>query len=125
MTRDEFIKEVRAEIKRIKKRATANEIDKLSFEDFSTNDVSACIYGQMTGRCDSDRARELMPKKYNDILKIVAYRRPINEKTYTAQSMSKGGNFTALEKYLYMAESDTHEHIFDYLKDGTNRLNIE
>ena len=46
----------------IKKFATKEEIGKLNFETLDPTHLKLCIYGQMTGDCDSDRARYLLNK---------------------------------------------------------------
>ena len=47
---------------KLRENATQDEINNLSFDRLDTQSRVACIYGQLTGNCDSSRARELMNK---------------------------------------------------------------
>jgi len=44
----------------LRKYTTKKELKQLSFDKLDTQSRIACIYGQLTGNCDSSRARELM-----------------------------------------------------------------
>lgn len=123
MTRAAFVGDVRAEIKHIKKVATSYELRRLDFLKFNENYGDKCIYGQMTGDCTSWRAKEIMPKKYFTIIKDSATSK--NMKSFESQDLSGGGSFTALEKYLFISDKATHEHIIDFLKGKVNKLVIK
>ena len=99
-TRVEFIQEVMNEINHIKVIATAEEIAKLDFSTFNVRHKELCIYGQMTGGCDSKRAKELTPKTHF------------------------GAYYTSLEVYLFSSKSVTDESIIQYLKNKTNTLKL-
>lgn len=47
---------------KLKKHATKKEISKLDISDFNPDSESRCIYGLMTGHCESERANELILK---------------------------------------------------------------
>lgn len=68
-TKKQFLEDVAAEATALKEHATAEELAKLDFSNLSANDVARCVYGQMTGYCDSERASILImqcaPKLYN------------------------------------------------------------
>ena len=119
-----FLIAVIAEIKRIKRLATPEEIEKLNFKRFQHEKSDECIYGQMTGNCDSERARTIMPKKFDNIVDSFNYKNTHKYK-FKEQSFKKGTNFTALEKYLYMCPKTTHKHIFDFLKGKVKTLDIK
>ena len=51
---------VKNEAKKLKKKATSKELDKLSFTELDPVDFYKCIYGQITGDCFSGRAIELI-----------------------------------------------------------------
>lgn len=126
MKRTDFVQLVRDEIKSLKKNATKKEIAKLNFKSFSHTNSKVCIYGQMTGHCDSDRAMELIPKTFDRIAKNpddIMYSNALL--SFSKQSVEEGINWTALEKYLYMVDSDTHRHIIDYLKGNVKQLRIK
>ena len=50
------------EIENIRKYATKEEKGKLDAETFDGSMENTCVYGQMTGSCSSDRAKELIAK---------------------------------------------------------------
>lgn len=121
MKKEKFIKKVQKELDNIKAKATPEEIAKLEFKKFQHDSGSACIYGLMTGDCDSDRALEIQPKKYADIDGCgwdSGYE-------FEKQSYEKGTDFTALEKYLFMVERPKHKEIIKYLKGKTDSVNLE
>lgn len=51
---------VQEEIANLKKYATKGELSNLNIETFNGLDPHLCIYGQLTGYCNSPRAEELM-----------------------------------------------------------------
>lgn len=51
---------VKTEAKNLRKFATKEELDKLIQEDFNPRHSDNCIYGLLTGNCDSPRAIELI-----------------------------------------------------------------
>jgi len=67
LTKKDFFAEVITEVEHLKKTATQEEIGKLDFGRLNAYMYHACIYGQMTGDCHSDRAVELANKKYEGI----------------------------------------------------------
>lgn len=120
MNRKEFLEAVVAEIENIKLNATKEEKDKLNKESFEHFTVSKCIYGQMTGMCDSARAVELTPKSYER----TTYRWTLAESKFSDLEFEHGESFTALEKYLYIISPEERFHIIDYIKGETKTLNI-
>lgn len=66
-----FPKLVIEEATALKKHATEQELDMLSFEGLNPEDSRYCIYGQMTGSCWSERAVELInlcaSRVYDDV----------------------------------------------------------
>ena len=48
------------EIETLREHATAEEKARLDYIAFDPNNGRTCIYGQMTGHCNSERANELM-----------------------------------------------------------------
>ena len=61
-TIEQFHEEVLQEAKNIKQHATPEEISRLDFETLDPTKLKSCIYGQMTGNCDSYRGIELIEK---------------------------------------------------------------
>lgn len=120
LTKKTFLEEVRAEIETIKARATKEEIDRLDLQTFHPSRTSNCIYGQMTGDCDSERAVELMAKKYEDI-------GALGSQSFT--DLKKWGhfeeneNFTPLEVYITMKGAKP-ENVIAYLKGEAETLKL-
>jgi hypothetical protein len=122
MDRKEFVQMVVDEINTIKKRATKKEIAKLNSKIVDPLHSENCIYGQMTGHCDSKRAKELYKKTFEN----VQLRPSFNSKVpFNKQVFSAGEKFSALEKYLFMVDKKVHKHIVSYLKGTTRTLKIE
>lgn len=121
MKKSEFLLEVKAELDNIKSKATQEEISKLDFNGFDHKYNDTCIYGQMTGWCNSDRAKELSPKVYKTITKTVIE----GYLPFSKQNMSTNEKrYTALEKYLYMVKRPMHEKIISYLKGEIDTIEL-
>ncbi len=60
------IPEVIREIETIRQHATEEEKARLNWEDFHPSSDENCIYGLMTGHCDSVRARQLARMSGNE-----------------------------------------------------------
>ena len=114
----DFLKEVDVELKHIKKHATKEEISNLNLEQFSPQLRDRCIYGQMTGECDSGRAKELYVKSYCNL--------PYNE-TFNTESLPNfdtGNNFTALERYICFIDRKQTCKIMEYLKGTIDNIDL-
>jgi hypothetical protein len=57
------------EATKLKKKAKKAELKQLDFEKLSTQNVTKCIYGQMTGHCFNKRAVELIEASCKRVLK--------------------------------------------------------
>lgn len=62
ITKTQFLADVMHEINTLRTIATEKEIANLDFDSLNPIKTDTCIYGQLTGRCDSERAKELMDK---------------------------------------------------------------
>lgn len=60
ITKKQFLSDVMHEIEMLKEHATLVEKERLDFKQFDPADIQCCIYGQLTGSCESNRAKELM-----------------------------------------------------------------
>ena len=123
MKKSEFLKEVQIELDTIKQKATKKEISKLNFDNFRHYSRGYCIYGQMTGDCNSNRAKELYKKNYCSI--------PISSYTpFKLHCFVLGDIYTPLEKYLYMVATEDgnksykHKEIISYLKGEINKIEL-
>ncbi len=122
MRKKDFLAEVMNEIEIIKTKATPSEIGKLNIDSFNHTIFRLCIYGLMTGDCDSVRALDMYPKQYaaingNDTKDYTPF---------TKQNMARGSfnGFTPLEKYLYMVKRPMHKKIISYLKGETQSIKL-
>jgi hypothetical protein len=106
-----LIKHALAEIKNLKKKATKEEINKLVYHNFIPMSVAECIYGLMTGSCNSARAKELTPKTYKG--------------GFILEDLKKGTYFTALELILPNLTQIKQKEIFNYLKGKQDNIIIE
>lgn len=59
-TKAQFLKDVAAEAKALKKNATKEELGELDFDTLEVANENRCVYGQMTGSCKSERAAILI-----------------------------------------------------------------
>lgn len=149
ISKKEFLKDVEHEIKMLRQHATKNELENL-LDYIDGQSVSSCIYGQLTGSCESLRAKELMNKScirvvhdnkdgfklslisglwqkrenetFRDIKKF------INDE-YNSQmwKLLEGERnyeyYSALEVYILLKGSK-HKNILNYLKYKTNELSL-
>lgn len=145
MVKKDFLNDVKHEIDMLKKHATKKELNELNFKTFNPRYPDSCIYGQMTGGCDSGRARVLMNKS---CLRIFDFKSHYEEgvdnlmgETYSSIKNKINGDYSgqtwnrncdnsstrtyqylsALEGYICLKGSKAN-HIIDYLQDKTNSL---
>jgi len=117
ITRKQFLLEVRKELKYLRTHATKTEINRLKIEKLRPTDSSACIYGLMTGDCQSNRAAELYSKGFYGFHNYACRR-------ITAE-------YTALEVYIveykeYNVKNIKHlHHILRYLKGELTRVTLK
>lgn len=123
MKKSEFLLEVKQELDIIKEFATKEEIDNLDTRTFNHTSRYLCIYGQMTGNCQSTSARDLYKKTYMKIgsNSIELDYVPFKEQVFTLNQVN-GGRFTPLEKYLYMVKKPMHKKIIAYLKGDIEEI---
>ena len=62
VSKEQFFADVEEEVRRLKEHCTQEEIEKLDINEFSFTSPLRCVYGQLAGSCESDRAKELMSK---------------------------------------------------------------
>jgi hypothetical protein len=61
-TKKQFLEDVAKEAKALKEHAKQDELADLNFDELVPTDFSQCIYGQITGDCNSPRALALIEK---------------------------------------------------------------
>tara|TARA_R110000751_G_scaffold33075_1_gene82653 strand:+ start:10775 stop:11215 length:441 start_codon:yes stop_codon:yes gene_type:complete len=62
MKKQDFLNDVEHEVRMLKKYATKEELSNMDINWFNPVSSVSCIYGQMTGSCESKRAKILMDK---------------------------------------------------------------
>lgn len=67
ITKKTLLAQVLEEAIHLRENATDEEKGKLDFDALRVSKNDRCIYGQMTGHCDSERAAELYKSKYNSV----------------------------------------------------------
>lgn len=123
MTEDKFLKSVMDELDHIKQNATQEEISKLDIAVFSPTSRRSCIYGQMTGDCQSNRAKELYPKS---LPTLGSKGESLSEGVEYMNGMKRYLNdeyFTPLEAYLPLERANPKE-IIEYLKGETETISL-
>lgn len=113
--------------------ATKKEIDNLSYDTLVGCSKTECIYGQMTGNCNSERAYELIKKCaskiYNHNENEGYY---LNGKPYIPDQLDQrsGFYFSPIELLVYHNKYDSTdrsievENLVNFLKNKTNTLNF-
>ena len=125
MVKAVFLKMVQEELDSLRKNVTKEELNDLDFKSLDVEQEDCCIYGQMTGRCDSERAKELYPKVFYGINKeAVDYWRVVRYFPFSKHSFIEGNNYTALEKYLFMVKEPQHKKVINYLKGELSEIKL-
>jgi hypothetical protein len=117
------------EITNIKKHATKEQKKRLDLADFYPNSPKDCIYGQMTGNCNSAAALRLIrlcaPNKSKHCV------RPIWEDRNAADSCTIARDYTfrqcysPLEEYLFSSTNRIQAHIINFIKGKCKKLQLE
>jgi hypothetical protein len=122
----EFLRMVRVEATHIRDNATKEEKSRLDFDELKPKTISNCIYGQMTGFCESKRAIELYPKSLYWIREFDYSNSDYNlhEALYRIEkTLLRGFNldtsYTPLEMYA-ITKGANNEGLIKYIK-GINK----
>jgi len=131
MTEKQLLKSAIKEIEALKLNATKKELAKLNFEDFDPTNMSQCIYGQITGSCESGRAKKLIKKG----CKIFIGWHSVTDVTQEAEiNLSKTKKSRSyLCAYFYYSSLETftfftkkyNRNIISYLKGNTKNLKLK
>jgi len=144
ITKKQFLLDVRHEIDMLKLHATDAEKARLDFDRFDYTSQFRCIYGQLTGNCDSKRAKELMDLACVRVMHLgssgvheldqcditdLDFKNKINGK-YTGQTWEDKGwsdrsfhYLSALEGYI-ATKGAKNEAIIEYIKGNTDKLKL-
>ncbi len=131
---------VKDEAKKLRKLALPKEKDKLKIKSLDSGDRTRCIYGQMTGNCNSERAGELIvncaKRVYNtapissDILRLSKLNgKPkkidFNDDDRTWKYISPIEKFIWLNDNVKGGKKENNEILVDYLKGKTKTLKFK
>lgn len=144
ITKQQFLLDVAKEIQALKKNATTKEIAELDLDSLHPVSKHDCIYGQMTGSCNSPRAIKLILKccprytyessnglNYSEIKKYVNGKTPIDSAGKKIKSPNDLGDvrkrglglgiYSAIETYI-MLNGAKNKNVINFLKSKTNKL---
>jgi len=141
----EFKKDVMHEINMLKTHATSEEKARLNFAVFDYESAYNCIYGQLTGKCTSKRAKQLMDlccisvvTSESRFLKLknisISNKEFIVNVEYKGQTWGDDGSWrgyffrtyeqlSALEGYIY-CKGAKNKKIIDYINGTTSTLTL-
>ena len=137
MTKKEFLDAVAHEIKMLKQHATPYELNGLWLTTFDPDEPNNCIYGQITGACNTPRAKELMDlcciKEVDNTpiesgINFSGIKPFIEVEEYKGQDWATNNKrhlsyFSALETYIYFKDAKIN-HVISFLRGEINELKL-
>ena len=112
-----------SEATKLKFCATQTELSKLDFDNLSPESFERCIYGQMTGDCQSERASELLSCCAVPYSSDLDYLRRTSIKRFNVINRRKLLVFSAIEYYITCNDAKNRE-LIDFLRDKTQKLEL-
>ena len=123
-----MFKLVKEEADNLKNNLTLIERLKLSLTLLDPCSSTQCIYGQLTGDCDSDRAIELIKtccsRAYGFLFDITMKDSPV---IGSPKKLSRGNFWSPIEVFIVQDENQdngNNEQLVKYLKGEINTLNF-
>lgn len=116
------------EAKNLRKHTTPKEKENLDFENLSTNSISGCVYGQLTGDCYSSRASELIMKcakrvyitttGINGFAKRPGESKKLNGRPKETRNMFQGKYWSPIEVFIDRATTppEANEYLLNFIK---------
>lgn len=138
ITKKQLLQDVRTEIEFLKTKLTQKERERLNFRTFNSNERGSCIYGQISGDCRNERAKDLIQECCKRVWHQYKHSRSKGitpGSTFTeVRSLLNGGLkpemirhnldfISALEGYIQLKGAKNKE-IIDYLKGKTEILSL-
>lgn len=126
-TKEQFLKDVAAEAKALREHATKEELGRLQLHALDPMHTDYCVYGLMTGDCQSDRACDLignccqrffvnegvqLPKTVTTILKRVNGKKLKSVKEDRAFAIN---HLSAIEVYIGQSNAQ-NKNLIAYLR---------
>lgn len=125
---------VKDEAKKLRKNATKSELKRLDFEELDTQSSIRCVYGQMTGDCYSNRAKDLIVNSCKRVYKD-EYTKDLNNCRLNGKPnrnyrsvINTNNYFSPIEVFIDQPKNKTNgnnELLIKYLKGETKRLNFK
>ena len=115
----------------LKKYATKEELAKLNYNHLEGDNRFKCIYGQMTGTCDSNRASNLIFLCVSRVYKsgkFYSFKGELNGASTRAKEFRSCSYHTPIEKFLYKykpernSKSTKVEKLVSFLKGEIQEL---
>lgn len=142
ITRKQLAELVKAEAKKLRALATPQEKKNLNINTLDPNAIWSCIYGQMTGSCDSQRSIELIRASCPIVIKFnlkkhikgTPYRLGVISKSKNGNQITKGRiyqdearYFSPIEMFILREENkeSNNAKLIKYLKGETKTLNFK
>lgn len=131
--KDVLEKLVTMEAKKLKSIATKDELNLLDFDRLDPECRSSCIYGQMTGNCNSSRAIDLIKKSCTQVYT----KGPDAINTFNGVKLNGKPNnsrvghniayFSPIEIFIYKHENreQNNKILIEFLKGETKTLNFK
>jgi hypothetical protein len=139
-TFDQLKEDVRKEAEALRVHATKEEREKLDISKLQPEHRDRCIYGQMTGNCDSDRSIALIRSCAHRLIqdyglteiKEQGFERierkasiePIEyDLEYIEEARMVGSHYSAIEAYILLPEAK-NANLIAFLKGETDNLEL-
>lgn len=137
-TFEQLIEDVKKEAEALRKKATPEELSKLNFNSLDPHHLNKCIYGQMTGHCNSVRGVQLIEAcairyiKDGDLTYVArdGFKRiqdRVNgatvEDLYYDRSSLTDVHYSAIEAYILLPEA-RNANLIAYLRGETEILDL-
>jgi len=135
MNKSTLVRLVKKEAQSLKKRATKEELSRLNFDTLRPKFGNACLYGQMTGSCWSERAHKLIIKCADRVYDQggateLNYSVLSNKPTSIVnENLGLGREFfSPIECFLYFGDNNTNGNnaiLIDYLQGKRKTLRFK
>lgn len=123
-----LIELVKNEATNLREHASKEQLSKLNINRLNPNNQERCIYGQMTGNCDSKSAVKLMVKCAERVYTILDSENRFDRSILNGEPITSKRQFwfSPIEKYIYLRRNQPSElkKLVKYLKGETDKLNL-
>ncbi len=125
---------VKDEAKKLKKNATPKELNRLDITSLCGTSSSSCVYGLLTGSCNSERASELIYKCATRVYEVpTTYKNAVIDSKLNGKPKIKRHSVShyvsPIEKFIFINEENgskkANEKLIKYLKNETKTLNFK